>query len=257
LTVNLYSTQLWQLVKTWELTQEFGLEERGRKLYGAGGDARGWLNTIPAETAPASVEIPDGPNGMGGSALVNEYFNNAWYGLQIVLNDGNHQHQKRLPVDWIYVTGRFLDLQRESHRPEPGRALVSVIKSMQSTDPKIGPEDYDQGWRPNQTIGPTIMVTPQWAGVFAPLSPPVRQALTGAMLEAWLEKNTEYPPAQYFSRGRVEPRYKTPETLGAITGEKVWAAAPQFAAAGVRPWLIRNLMDWGNQYTETASRFSY
>jgi len=31
---KVYSTQLWQLVKTWEMTQEFGLEGRGRDLFG-------------------------------------------------------------------------------------------------------------------------------------------------------------------------------------------------------------------------------
>lgn len=34
LTNKVYSTQLWQLVKAWEMTQEFGLEARGRDLCG-------------------------------------------------------------------------------------------------------------------------------------------------------------------------------------------------------------------------------
>lgn len=52
LTDKIYSTQLWQLVKTWEITQEFGLEGRGRDLYGPSADSRTWFSTIPAETAP-------------------------------------------------------------------------------------------------------------------------------------------------------------------------------------------------------------
>ena len=35
LTNKVYSAQLWQLVKTWEMTQEFGLEGRGRDFFGA------------------------------------------------------------------------------------------------------------------------------------------------------------------------------------------------------------------------------
>ena len=31
---KVYSAQLWQLVKTWEMMQEFGLEGRGRDLFG-------------------------------------------------------------------------------------------------------------------------------------------------------------------------------------------------------------------------------
>ena len=47
LAVKAYSTQLWQLVKTWEMTQEFGLEARGREMFGPDGEPRTWLNTIP------------------------------------------------------------------------------------------------------------------------------------------------------------------------------------------------------------------
>jgi len=105
LTDKVYSTQLWQLVKTWEMVQEFGLEGRGREIFGSLADSRTWCNTIPAETAPSSALIPDGAAGVGGSALTNEYFMAAWYELQIVLNSGNHQHRDRGPVDWVYVIG--------------------------------------------------------------------------------------------------------------------------------------------------------
>jgi len=94
LAVKAYATQLWQLVKTWELTQEFGLEARGRELFGPDGEPRTWFNSIPAATAPATVNIPDGPSGMGGSALTNEYFDASWYQLQILLNSGNPYGQK-------------------------------------------------------------------------------------------------------------------------------------------------------------------
>jgi len=53
LAVKAYSTQLWQLVKTWEMTQEYGLEGRASEASGPTGESRTWLNTIPAATAPA------------------------------------------------------------------------------------------------------------------------------------------------------------------------------------------------------------
>src|SRR5207342_2724723 len=167
--VKAYSTQLWQLVKTWELTQEFGLEARGRELFGPEGEPRTWFNSIPAATAPATVNIPDGPSGMGGSALTNEYFDASWYELQVLVNSGNHQHLDRTPVDWVYVIGRFQSLYRESRRPEPARLLVALIKSMQSTDPRIGPDDVEKGWRPTRSVDPAIMVLPAWAPMFEPL----------------------------------------------------------------------------------------
>jgi hypothetical protein len=126
---------------------------------------------------------------MGGSALTNEYFDACWYQLQILLNNGNHRHRDRLPLDWLYVVGRFHDLYAESQRPEPARLLVALIKSMQSTDPRLGPDDVAQGWRPNQNVDPTIMVDAAWAPIFQPLDGEIRRAVTESLLGAWLDKN--------------------------------------------------------------------
>ena len=257
LALKAYSTQLWQLMKTWEMTQEFGLEGRGRELFGATGESRTWFNTIPAATAPAAVNIPDGPSGMGGSALTNEYFDASWYELQLLLNSGNHRHRDRLPVDWIYVIGGFQDLYGESRRPEPARLLVALIKAMQSTDPRIGPEDVAQGWRPSQNVNPTIMVDRAWAPMFQPLSGDAKRAMTESLLAAWLDKNSQYPLGRYFRVGLSENSYASPASYGSISGGKVWEAAPLFMAAGVNPELIRQLQKWGTSYTDMAARFQY
>jgi hypothetical protein len=252
-----YSTQLWQLVKTWEMTQEFGLEGRGRELFGPSGEPRTWLNTIPASTAPAAVNIPDGPSGMGGRALTNEYFDAAWYQLQTLVNSGNHRHRNRLPVDWLYMVGRFQDLFAETRRPEPARLLVAVIKAMQSTDPRIGPDDVAQGWRPGQNLDPTIMVNDAWAPVFQPLPANVKRAITEAFLGAWLDKNQQYPIGRYFRVGLSEASYAAPANYASLAGGKAWEAAPQFLAAGVSPELVAQLRKWGDAFTQTATRFQY
>jgi hypothetical protein len=257
LALRAYSTQLWQLVKTWEMTQEFGLEGRGRELFGATGESRTWFNTIPAATAPAAVNIPDGPSGMGGSALTNEYFDASWYELQVLLNSGNHRHRDRLPVDWIYVIGRFQDLYGVSRRPEPARLLVALIKAMQSTDPRVGPEDVAQGWRPNQNVDPTIMVDAAWAPMFQPVSADAKRAMTESLLAAWLDKNLQYPVGRYFRVGLSESSYAPPASYGNISGGKAWEAAALFMAAGVSPELIRQLQKWGTSYTDSAARFHY
>jgi hypothetical protein len=241
-----YSTELWQLVKTWELTQTYQLE-----------GARTWANTIPAATAPAAVNIPDGPSGMGGSALTNEYFDASWYELQILLNSSNHRHRDRTPVDWIYLIGRFLDSQRESHLAEPARLLVAVIKSLQSTDPRIGPEDRAQGWRPTQGIDPTILISDAWKPQFQPLDAAVRTAITEGMLAAWLDKNQQYDIGRYFTPGLSERSYAPPASFGGIAGGRVWEAAPQFQAAGVSPAVVRRLTAWGAAYQDVGARFQY
>jgi hypothetical protein len=254
---RVYSTQLWQLVKTWELTQEFGLEGRGHDSCGAGANSRTWCNTIPSETAPSAAHIPDGSAGVGGSALTNEYLTAAWYELQIVLNSGNHQHRDRTPVDWVYVTGRFRDLYDQTGQPEPVRLLVNVIKALQSTAPNLGPDDLRQGWRPEQTIDPRIMVSSNWSPIFKPLPLETRRALTASMLAAWLDKNEQYSMAEFLPVGLRQEDYKARRRYGEISGGRTWDAARQFLDAGVGVDLVQRLERWGSAYTDRAARIQY
>ena len=257
LTNKVYSTQLWQLVKTWEMMQEFGLEGRGRDFFGVTADSRTWCNTVPAETAPSAAQIPDGLAGVGGSALTNEYATASWYELQIILNSGNHQHKDRSPVDWVYVTRRFLDLYTETHQPEPLRVLVTVIKALQSTDPHLGPDDFKQGWRPEQNIDPRIMISSLWAPVFKPLPVEVHRALTTSMLAAWMDKNLQYSVGKYLPIGLSVYANPSARAYGDISGGRVWEAAQQFRDAGVPAELVQRLEQWGIVFTDRAARIQY
>jgi hypothetical protein len=254
---KVYSTQLWQLMKTWEITQEFGLEGLGRDLFGAGAESRTWCNTIPADTAPSAAHIPNGPAGIGGSALTNEYLSGAWYELQIVLNSGSHQHRDRTPIDWVYLIGQFRDLYRQSHKPEPVRLLVAVTKALQSTDPHLGPDNYSQGWRPDQNIDPRILISPNWAPIFKPFALEVRRALAESLLAAWMDKTLQYPITEYLPLVSLQhdytPRYRDRD----ISGGKVWEAAEQFRANGVSDDLVERLQNWGLVYTDRAARLQY
>jgi hypothetical protein len=194
---------------------------------------------------------------MGGSSLTNEYFDASWYQLQILLNSGNHRHRDRAPVDWVYVIGRFLDLYRENHRPEPVRLLLGVIKAMQSTDPRIGPKDRAQGWRPRQNIDPTIMVSEVWTPLFQSLPADAKRALTESLLAAWLDKNQQYSLGDFFTPGTSEEGYTLPARLGGIAGGRAWESAPLFRAAGVTPELVNRLQKWGAAYLQMATRFQY
>ncbi len=259
LTDKVYSTQLWQLVKTWELTQEFGLEARGREYYGPTGEPRSWLNFVSQATAPASAGVPDGPNGMGGSALTNEYYDNAWYEVQLLVNSGNHRHHGREPIDWVYIVDRYRAMYRESHRPEPARLLVAIVKAMQSADPKVGPDNQVRGWRPDANVDPRILVSTEWAPMFQTLDPDVRRAITESLLTAWVDKNLKYRTAQYFNQGTTSltQAYAVPKELSGISGGNVWVAAPQFQAAGVSQDTIGKLLKWGRSYAKMADSLHY
>lgn len=257
LTEKVYSTQLWQLVKTWEMMQEFGLEERGRDLFGAQAESRTWCSSIPGDTAPASAQIPSGPTGVGGSALTNEYLSASWYELQIILNSGNHRHRDRDTVDWIYFIGQFRDLYRQSNRPEPVRLLVAITKALQSTDPRLGPEDYRRGWRPDQNVDPRIMISPDWAPLFKPLPFKLRRALTESLLAAWMDKTLQYPITEYLPLVSLQHSYSPRYAFRNISGGKVWQAAHEFRLAGVSDDLIQRLLDWGAAYTNRADSIQY
>jgi len=257
LTNKVYSTQLWQLVKTWEMMQEFGLEGRGRDLFGTTADSRTWCTTIPFETGPSSVHIPDGPAGVGGSGLTNQYFSASWYQLQIVLYSGNHQHRDRGPLDWVYLIGAFLDLHAQTHQPEPARLLVAVTKALQSTDPRLGPDDLRQGWRPDDNVDPRILISPVWQAIFKPLPGEVHQALTTSLLEAWMDKNQQYPVEKYLPIGLPPRSYALGGTYGEISGGKVWEAAKQFRDASVPADLVYRLQQWGIVFTDRAARIQY
>jgi hypothetical protein len=255
-TDKVYSTQLWQLAKTWEVMQEFDLEGRGRDLYGPNADTRTWFNTVPAETAPSAAHIPEGPVGVGGSSLTNAYFSASWYELQILLNNGNHRHRDRSPVDWVYVIGRFHDLYLQTGQPEPARLLVAVIKALQSTDPSLGPDDLRRGWRPDENVDPRIMVSPRWAPIFKSLPSGVHRAATESLLDAWLDKNLQYPIAKYLPLGLPPQTYHSRAYVD-ISGGAVWEAAQQFRHAGVRDQLVERLQQWGIVYNDRAARLQY
>ncbi len=243
-----YSTQLWQLVKTWEIVQSDDYRH---------GATRAWPNVIPSATAPSDTHIPDGPSGMGGSALTNEYYSNAWYELQIILNNGNHQHHDRAPVDWIYVIGHLLDLERQSDRPEPGRLLVAIIKAIQSTDPNLGPTNIAEGWRPDQNIDPRIMISEKWASEFRSLPDDLRSSLTEAFLSAWLDKTLRYPTVSYFQRGLQGSFYKVPNEFLDISGGNVWKAVAHFREAGVSAKNLSRVEAWGKASNAMSQLFHY
>ena len=253
---RVYSTQLWQVVKTWELMQEFNLEGRGHDLFGDSADSRMWMNTIPAETAPSATHIPNGTAGVGGSALTNEYFTAAWYELQILLNSGNHRHRDRYPVDWVYVINQFHDLFAETGYPEPVRVLVAVTKAFQSTDPQLSPEDLRQGWRPEQNIDPRITVSSAWSPIFGTLSPEIHRAIATSVLRAWLDKNYQYSVGQYLPIG-LPPESRSANLYSDISGGDAWVAVRLFAKSGVPPDLLKRLQEWGISLTDRAARIGY
>jgi hypothetical protein len=132
-----------------------------------------------------------------------------------------------------------------------------VIKALQSTDPHLGPDDFKQGWRPEQNIDPRIMISPLWAPVFKPLPVEVHRALTTSMLAAWMDKNLQYPVAKFLPIGLSVYGNASARRYGDISGGRVWEAAQQFRDAGVPVELVQRLEQWGIVFTDRAARIQY
>ena len=257
LTQKVYSTQLWQLVKTWELMQEFGLENRGPQLLGGADVSPTWCNSVPEETAPAATHIPNGPASVDLSPLINEYLSASWYELQVLLNSGTHRRRDRSPVYWPYLIHEFQTLHRETNSPEPVRLMVAVTKALQSSDPRFGPGNFSQGWRPDQNVDPRIMVSRDWLPIFATLPLPLHRALTESLLVAWMDKVQQYPLSEYLPLQPDLQSYGPHYTFGDFSGGEVWQATPQFRAAGVSADVIDRVHDWGVAYTDRSARIQY
>jgi hypothetical protein len=137
------------------------------------------------------------------------------------------------------------------------RLLVAVIKAMQSSDPKIGPDNRLKGWRPDAPVDPRILVSGDWLPMFLSLHPDVRRAITENLLTSWLDKNFQYRTARYFTQGASVRGYVPPKELAAIWGGNVWEAAPQFEVAGLSPETLKRLHKWDRSYSNMAASLHY
>ena len=93
--------------------------------------------------------------------------------------------------------------------------------------------------------------------MFQPFPADLRRALTESLLQAWLDKNSQYPLAQYLSLPKppLSPRNLYGDED--ISGGKAWLAIEQFRAVGVSDDLLRRLQNWGSAYTDRAARIQY
>ena len=76
------------------------------------------------------------------------------------------------------------------------------------------------------------MISLKWEPMFRPFPLAVRRALTESLLAAWMDKNLQYPIAEYLPLPTLQHDYKPRASLGDISGGRVWRAAADFRAAG-------------------------
>jgi hypothetical protein len=194
---NLYGTVQWQLLKSWELAQDYALEtncpaawvneERAPKA-----EARGWCGywRFIFNVSPHIQGFPP-TDSMFGSAVGHYVKANQWYYLQILLNPGSGAHNVHLPTDWQYAYGLLNNLYQTSGRAEPIRNFLYVLKGAQEMDNGVGVTNVDRGWTIRDS-SPLDVWNGGQSGVWKGTSLATEQAVVGAFLSNWMDTTTSF-----------------------------------------------------------------
>lgn len=242
--VKVYSAALWQMVKMWELNNEFGLEGMPQVVYGAKADVRGWYGGTAFSTSPFILHIPPGTGIGNGSVNAGSYLDFVWYQLQIILNDGQGTQYDHEPIDYGYVDGaiRALAHVNNGYTSEAMLQMFWIVKSLQEeTLGGTGP-DSPNGWHPPP---PQVLVDFNWAGVWTGVSPSLRTTMVQAYTQAWFAQAQQYTPQQYYQGGWATASL-IPTTVSFETnfGGEVWFMLPRLVYYGVDKSLVSQIGAW-------------
>ena len=198
---RMYSLNLWQMVKMWELNQEFGLEGMSQAIYGPQGEPRSWITNIPFQSSPSISKIPPGAPGIGnGSTGTFDYFSFMWYYGQLILNDGNKRQLCTNPVDWGYFYGVVGGMSRNS--PPQGMLLLTMLqKALQVSNNGQGPQvGCVLGWSP-YVNDPSRLISEALPNIWTGLPAATTSALFNAYVSSWYSVFQNFTPQQFYVGG--------------------------------------------------------
>jgi hypothetical protein len=187
---KIYSIRLWEVVKLWEINQEFGLEGLARSVFGPQAADRAWYTNKLFFVSPFMTKIPRPSPGIGNGLKVTfTYLSFIWYQVQMLLNDGNGTAAGTWPIDWPYAMGypvQDLTWDADSSTPRTGTAgllTLWLVKALQATGSQ-SPRDlvafpttvsawtevstaqklqsmngYSQAWLKRNQLSPTFVVS--------------------------------------------------------------------------------------------------
>ena len=244
LRTEVYSAVQWELVKSWEINQEFGLEAMASVPYGGKAEKRAWYSNVPFFTSPNMQHIPSGPGLANGSDVARTYLSLIWYQLQLVLNAGNGQEHGSTPIDFGYVFGFVKDISNASHKPQSMLQMLWAVKSLQEeTASGVGPEQGSDGWQPSYT-SPEYLVDPNWQAVWSATSSATRASVMQGYLKAWFAQIQTYTPRQFYDGGWTSQNENPAGSNPGDMGQNVWYMIPRFRYWGVDPNLTNQIADW-------------
>jgi hypothetical protein len=243
---ELYSTALWNMVKNWELNQEFGLEGMAKTVFTSPlADSRAWDSEFAFFTSPNMLHIPPGFPGLhNGKATTFTYLSFMWYHTQLILNNSNHQQMGSAPIDWPYVYSFIYDLANEDSPGQTGMLYLWSIKALQISNNGLAPGQAGWIWNLND---PMIQVVqgPAANSLWSGTSPMARAALYEGSVRAFLDVVEKFTPQQFYQVGAADPAVAPVrgQEFGTF-GDRVWFAIPLFHYYGVSQSLINEFASW-------------
>ncbi|HLV79209.1 MAG TPA: hypothetical protein VKT32_02975, partial [Chthonomonadaceae bacterium] len=248
---QIYSAARWQMVKTFEMMQEFHLEDHGPGFFGPTAEARTWEVGHAFYTAPGTLSIPADSRGVEGDSLLMAYHDNAWTWLQLILDAGNRRQTGADLMDWSAAYSDFRTLAARA----PGtagalRMVAFLVKEMQNRDNGIGPDKPDAGWNPAVSADVSLLADPAYDLLWTGVRPSDRAAILQATLQDWLAKCRQYTPQQYAAsglregRGKREEGREDPMPEATSWAARIWTMIPRYRRLGVDPELLGSVCDW-------------
>ncbi|MBD2770145.1 T9SS type A sorting domain-containing protein [Hymenobacter sp. BT664] len=270
-----YSTQLWKVVKLWELHQEFALEGLGQLKHGTeGGEPRMWLTGTHYSVFNVSpfmqkIDNGPGPDRVGRSEQNGESIGQTWYHLQLLLTLGGRRPGVTgiQPYDWAYAYGQFRGNTSLDHESEMMRFLVHIIAGVQASNNGLKPgehapgstdEPFEFAWSPRIWGVGAFHNYGHYNEFWKTTPPPLRKQLIDAYLGAVLQHCRRWTPAEYVRDARNREDSWPPSTyrLGdyRLDGsarlrapDQLSEGLPYFAKLGASCQLINGLADWAQE----------
>jgi hypothetical protein len=248
---SLLGERMWNMVKMWEVNQEFGLEGMAQIVFGPLADSRAWYSGEPFFASPNMLQVPPSAFGNGLENTV-DYLSLVWYHLQLVLNYSNNRGStgQIQSIDWPYSTS-YVNRLGALDTPNTNTGLLMtlwLIKGLQASENGDGPEFGSSGWSPNVNNASKLVEYGIW---HLDIAQSDKIAIMEAYLRLWLAKVTSFTAAQFYNGNWASPT-QIPDPIGVDTqgnntpgfGDYVVYMIPYYAYEGVNPTLLGQIVTW-------------
>jgi hypothetical protein len=238
----------WEMVKSWEINQEYGLEGMPQAAFGPQAESRAWYSNQAYMSAPPFLKMPHPNPGIGnGTAIAYFYDAYIWYHMQLLLNDGNGTAEGTWPIDrgytmaYLYNTLTWDSDTSEIRAGTAGLLLETFAKVLQSNDP--------------DDASPYFMVTfPAQISAWSELSSSQKVQVMNAWLSAWLQDVQHYSVSDLIKVTTGQSTVTTPTfnalAPGSFTGDLAFAL-PQLRYQGVDINLLNQVVAWASSIWTT------